>query len=533
MLKQFTKLHFITVVLQLIVTIAIVFLLTSSIIISIVFTLVAIIQFILLDMGYQSKIIPKKNYNLLLKAQEITQTGSWEINLNTNTCIWSKLTYDIHKEPYNKKITLEDSLNYYIEAHRPIITQCVQDAIKHGKPWDKKLQIKDKEKNVKWVRVVGFCDHDKKGNKILNGIFRNIQEEEKAIQGLTALNITLNLTLQAAKIGLWEWDLTTNELTWSTEMFKIYDIPPSNTLNFLDWYNLIEYEDRAKIEKLLNDSVTNNVLFKTSFKIKHNNKIKYIKSIGQCLYDLNGNPLKFVGINLDVTDEELYAKNLININEELNNFTALVSHDLRQPVTIFLGYLDILTSEKFTYTDDQNECLKELLKASKQMEAITNDLIDILYAGKKNIGSEQSNLNKILNKTINHQKYDENKIQINYPSDFPLVKINSRDCRSLFNNFISNSIKFSDKDRFNTINIAYEKHSNYITIVISDTGIGIKEKDLIEISKPFYRVYSHQEYPGTGIGLTICNKILKKYGSDLNIKSTYGQGTIIYFNLPI
>ncbi len=133
-----------------------------------------------------------RNKIMMDRTQKAAKIGSWRVNLKDQSIYWSKTTYDIHEEDYDKEIILEDAINYYVEEYRPIISKMIEDGIKEQKGWNADLKIRKKSGQEKWVRAIGHPVIDNGEVVQLEGTFQDIddiihyqdrlkEEKEKAV----------------------------------------------------------------------------------------------------------------------------------------------------------------------------------------------------------------------------------------------------------------------------------------------------------------------------------------------------------------
>jgi signal transduction histidine kinase len=121
---------------------------------------------------------------------------------------------------------------------------------------------------------------------------------------------------------------------------------------------------------------------------------------------------------------------------------------------------------------------------------------------------------------------------LTYDADMQLVKANKTQAYQLFQNLISNGIKYQPKDQKPEVQITWEKQGLFWQFCISDNGIGIEPRHQKKIFDVFRRLHRHQAYPGTGIGLSICKKIVERYGGLIWMESELNKGSKIFFQLP-
>jgi len=236
---------------------------------------------------------------------------------------------------------------------------------------------------------------------------------------------------------------------------------------------------------------------------------------------------------LNLKLEEL-NKELKESNEELENFAFIASHDLRAPLSKIILSLQLLNEDSNVATNSETvNILNTGLKASVQMDALITDLLDYSKASGIEKAADYIKTSELLNKVItnldNYVKDKHAKIiiknDVNFRANEPLMI-------SLFQNLVQNGIKFN-KSEEPQITIESKPDDDSILFSVKDNGIGIKQEDVTNLFKMFQRLDDNDNYPGTGIGLALCKKIVDLHGGRIWVESTRGTGSIFYVKLPI
>lgn len=222
---------------------------------------------------------------------------------------------------------------------------------------------------------------------------------------------------------------------------------------------------------------------------------------------------------------------------ELEDFTRLASHDMKEPLRTIVSFSSLLKSK---YTQELPKEANEYLDYIENGAGRLNNLLDDLSS--YNSLSlpvfeklEFIDLNLILNELI----YDLGKV-VNESSakitiqTLPKLKVNPAHMRQLFQNLIMNGIKFQPKDNKHIpkVEIDYISMETYHEIIVRDNGIGISEINVNAVFQKFKRLHNRSEYDGTGIGLATCKKVMELYNGEIFIKSKVGAGTSIHIQFP-
>ncbi|MGG6239438.1 sensor histidine kinase [Nodosilinea sp. AN01ver1] len=241
-------------------------------------------------------------------------------------------------------------------------------------------------------------------------------------------------------------------------------------------------------------------------------------------------------LNLRRLQGQLVAQNeeLVRSNRELEQFASVVSHDLQQPLQSILGYTkliglacpDIAKSPAQPY-------LENILDASGRMQQMIQDWLAYAQAGQAQPLMAPVDGNALLDQVQLNLKValTETGAELVY-GDLPRVMGNDVQLMQLFQNLISNALKFTRPDTRPEITISVEPLPQSWRFGIHDNGIGISAEHLGQIFEAFHRLHDAQTYPGSGIGLATCQKIVEHHGGRIWAESQLGQGTTFYVILP-
>ncbi len=232
----------------------------------------------------------------------------------------------------------------------------------------------------------------------------------------------------------------------------------------------------------------------------------------------------------DILEEQ--AKKLLELDRLKSNFFANISHEFRTPLTLIMGQIENLlgaSPEELT-----RKKLKTALSNSRQLQALINRLLELtkLESGEFRMKVSRTELNSFLRNILSaFESLTERqniKLEFNRFSNDIYVYIDREKIEEVFNNLISNAIKFTQANGTISLTITLDnKNDDFIRIYVADTGIGIKERNLTHIFDRFYQADSSQtrKYEGTGIGLAIVKELVQLHKGVISVKSTQGQGT--------
>ncbi len=220
--------------------------------------------------------------------------------------------------------------------------------------------------------------------------------------------------------------------------------------------------------------------------------------------------------------------------EELGAFSYSVSHDLRAPIRAINGYTQILLEDHAdAFDEDGRQVLQAVLYNSKKMGMLIDDLLAFSKLGRKQVTTAPINMTSLVNDVIRDIITEEGKtiplFELNY---LPSASGDQALIRQVWENLISNAIKYSQYKPEIRIRITATAKNKQVTYCVTDWGSGFDMEYYDKLFGVFQRLHSQDEFEGTGIGLAIVQKIVSRHGGDVWAESTLDEGSSFYFSLP-
>ncbi|KAA3595953.1 MAG: hybrid sensor histidine kinase/response regulator [Calditrichaeota bacterium] len=309
-------------------------------------------------------------------------------------------------------------------------------------------------------------------------------------------------------------------------------------------YDFFHEDDKERIQKESHEQILkgeNHSLIVYRFRKKDKSHI-WFETYSQPILDQNSQVINIVTSSRDVTERvnyesklSEYASALKKSNDDLERFAYSASHDLQEPLRTISGFLGILERKhKNNFDSDSLQFIDLCLQNSNRMQEMIESLLQYsrVRTGEKEL--KNINLNSILDAIIfQHLQstIEQRKAKITY-SQMPTILANKYEIFALFQNLISNSIKFVSNEKTPIIKISVEEKTNEWLFAIEDNGIGIQPEKSELVFTIFKRLHTRTEFKGSGIGLATCKKIVESYNGRIWYKPKSNDGTTFFFTIP-
>jgi len=234
-------------------------------------------------------------------------------------------------------------------------------------------------------------------------------------------------------------------------------------------------------------------------------------------------------------EKEKRAAELETANKDLEQFAYVATHDLQEPLRMISSYTQLLERKyKDKLDQDANDYIHFAVDGAIRMQKLLNDLLEFSRISSRGKGFEQVDTSNILAQVISNIQLliAENSCLITN-DDLPTLIADESQIIRVFQNLIGNAIKFKKKSEFPKIHISCKKQNNMYQFSVADNGIGMEMQYHDRIFIIFQRLHSVKDYPGTGIGLSICKRIVERHGGKIWFESIVNEGTTFYFTIPV
>ncbi|MBD1869856.1 PAS domain S-box protein [Cyanobacteria bacterium FACHB-471] len=389
-------------------------------------------------------------------------------------------------------------------------------------------------------------------------LVNDISDRKQAEATLRQSEDRLRMAIESAQLGIWDWNLNTNELTWDIGCKAMFGLPPEAESSIEVFYEGLHPDDRERLEQVVQWSLdpASNGIYDVEYRTIgiQDGVERWVKAKGQVYFDHAAHPQRFVGTLLDITEqkqveierEQLLAREQAAreqaeaANRIKDEFLAVVSHELRSPLNPILGWAKLLRSRQLDEQKTQHAL--EVIERNTQIQAqLINDLLDVsrILRGKLSLNITPVDLASTIEAALEtvHLAAEAKSIQIRTLLDLEAghVSGDSDRLQQVVWNLLSNAVKFTAQG--GQVEVKLERYSpSHAQITITDTGKGIEPSFLPHVFDRFRQedAATTRQFGGLGLGLALVRYLVELHGGTVEANSLgEGQGATFTVQLPL
>ena len=378
-------------------------------------------------------------------------------------------------------------------------------------------------------------------------VYRDVTERKAVEQTLVAYSDRLALATRAGGIGVWEWDLDTNELSWDARMFDLYHVDPDEFPGAYEaWRERLHPRDLQGAEETLQRALRGEKEFDTEFRVVWpDGSVRSIQAAAMVDRDETGRAVRMIGINWDVTERSHYEALLEQArdaaeaaNRAKSDFLANMSHEIRTPMNAILGINHLLHQTELD--SRQHDYVEKIRVSAHSLLGILNDILDFskVEAGKLTLEHAPFGLGEVIENlaTIVNVNAREKGIEVHFSLSEAIPATLLGDplrLQQILINLTGNAVKFTRQGEVTVEAEVAELDGEeaLLRFAVRDTGIGIPDAQQATLFAAFTQADSSttRRYGGTGLGLAICKRLVELMGGTISVESIPDQGSTFTF----
>lgn len=377
------------------------------------------------------------------------------------------------------------------------------------------------------------------------GIVRDLTDSAEKQMKLDELRDRLEFALALSNIGVWDYNLDTNDLFWDERSFSLFDTTPDEFEGvFVAWESRVHPDDIERSKTRFLQCIENGEDFHDEFRIiRKSGEVRNIEGHGRIYEDPISKSRRFVGTNTDVTDSRKMTEMLVSSKNQAeeasrakSNFLANMSHEIRTPMNGILGVLQILERQ---HLPEQSQALIDKgLLSSKTLISVINDILDFskIEAGKLELEYIPTNVELLFETAVAElaANAEEKGIELKLNIEDNLHSQRSIDpvrLKQVILNLLSNGIKFTESG---SVDIQLSQNDTGIEFTVTDTGIGMTPDTVAALFSRFEQAdkSTTRKYGGTGLGMAITKQLVHLMKGELTVHSQLNHGSQFSIIIP-
>src|SRR2546422_8645650 len=372
------------------------------------------------------------------------------------------------------------------------------------------------------------------------GIARDITERKRAEEELIRLSSAVRMSTDSIVVSDLEGKIVdVNEAT-----LKMYGTADKGDLTGKSAFDLIVPDDRAKAFAGREETLKKGFLRTRDYQviIKDGSTIPVEMSVA-LMQDAGGNPVGFVAVSRDITEhkrlEEALRQSKENAeaaNRTKSEFLAAMSHELRSPLTVILGYTSLLLEQTFgSLREEQADTLRRIDRNAQELFDLITTVLDLsrLEAGRLPLEVREVQVPELLEELKAETQGVRERTSLEFvwqvEGELPPLQTDPGKVKVVVKNLIGNAVKFT---KAGSITVVAHNHDGGVEISVTDTGVGISQEALELIFEPFHQVDNSGQLGGTGLGLHIVKRLLELLGGTVTVESEVGRGSTFRVWVP-
>ncbi|MBC2606619.1 sensor histidine kinase [Pelagicoccus albus] len=499
-----------------------------------------------------------------LQAGSLDGIWYWDIEKPENEWMserfWEVLGYDPSLMPHSPD-AWQDLINQ--EDLKVALDNFHRHCEDPDHPYDQVVRFRHADGSTVWIRCRGIAIRDKSGKptRMLGAhsdITESMQQKAALKSALEESKERFQLAAEGASVGIWDWpDVEKDERWWSPRFYTLIGYELGEIVPSMEGLKYLVHPDDWKgFEGAFAETLENGTPFGVEYRLRTKDRgYRWFQGQATLVKNATGKVTRMVGSIQDVHDrreaeEELRRANarLQAVNQDLREFAYVTSHDLREPLRSISSFLQLLYQDYGGCLDEEAlGYIRFARSGSLRLQSMIDGLLSYSRIDRAGSKQEAFDLFSSARQSVSElsKLIQENEAVVEFLGESPTVFGNVDQITQLFQNLIVNALKFRSEEspvvhiRSASLDCSHDGGARYLgnqsfcKIEVKDNGIGIDPEYHESIFKIFERLYPEKNHEGDGIGLALCNRIVRRHGGVMGVRSKEGEGSVFYFTLPL
>ena len=485
----------------------------------------------------------------LAAGQEIARMGTWDWNVRTGELWWSDGVYRLFgREPRSFTPAFEDFVTAVHPDDRAAVTQAIQGALNDQEPFAIELRAVMSDGSVRFMQSRGEVTRDERGEPVrMLGAVQDITEQKQVEAELRRQRASLAAGQKIARLGTWDWDMVTDEIWWSDDVYPLFGLEPGALAPTFDGFLAVVHpDDRVLVVQSVETSVATQQPISMEVRLcPPDGVIRVMQSRGDVFCDDSGKVVRMVGAIQDITEQKRIEQDLAEARDQAldasrlkSEFLATMSHEIRTPMNGVLGMIDLLLDSRLS--QQQRDFAVSARDSAGALLTIINDILDFsrIEAGRmvlERLDFEPTQSIEAAAEVLAAKARERDVSLMTYVEpDIPRVlRGDPGRLRQVLINLVGNAVKFTENGEVTVRATLVRATDAYAAVrfTVSDTGIGMSPLVQRRLFEAFSQADASttRKYGGTGLGLAITRRLVELMDGTIGVESEEGKGSTFWF----
>ncbi len=498
------------------------------------------------------------------ETESLLGFGVFNYDLSTGGIQWSDGIYQILEYDKNQDapiINFEKYLDHVVPGDRAMLRNVIERSIEAKSTFTASYAVLTHKGNRRVISTRGKLVISAAGvvEKVV-GSMLDITEEVSHQEALETYKRNMDEKEQFLDFGSWEEDLTSDVIQWSDGMYRLFGYEPSEyggraTVDINLHRKHVHQEDMERCLQIRSEAITSQDEFSLEYNITTlSGKSKRLQTFAKVIRDEYGAAIKIIGTTRNITQLHAYERSLESIvndlnrsNKDLEEFAYIASHDLQEPLRKLSTFSErLVTRHSAELSPDAKKYTERILGATENMRILIENLLEFSRTARSTIPFTMVDLNAVISQVLSDLEMVIDQTGATLKIDrLPVVDGVPSQLQQLFSNLLGNALKFRKPDEQPHIevvvtlldenakrNFKLSPDLTYYQIEVKDNGIGFEQEYAQKIFQIFQRLHGKVEFPGSGVGLAICKKIVDNHRGQIFATGVPGEGSKFSVILP-
>lgn len=478
----------------------------------------------------------------LNQAVRASRVGLWEWDVRNGSLIWSERFKDIlgvDDTTFGGKF--DDFADRLHAEDRGRVLKAVDEHLKNKAPFEIGYRLRHEDGHYVWIEAYGQATWAPDGTpERFVGTVADVTERKENYWELQLRNEQLAMASSLSGFGYWKIDLTNDSVYWSDQIYVIHGVDKETfTPSLESGLRFYHPDDIERVRHLVGEAIDKGKSFEFVARIvRPDGEVRVVRSLGRQDVAQDGSDAAVFGVFVDISDKEreeelrMTLAELSRSNEELNRFSYVCSHDMKEPVRMIESMSQLLLEPEVIEDQDQRgELLERIIANMRRLRSIIDSLLAYSRIDAK-VEVADIDLNDVLKDVeanltaLVAQTNPDLKV-----GTLPVLKGARVHFTQLFQNLIGNALKFANGNQ-PLIEVSVRKEGDDWIFTVEDNGPGIPREHRAQVFSLFSRLHLRDEIEGTGLGLSICQRIVSQYGGTIICDESKLGGALFEIRIP-